>query len=142
MTDVAVPGVAYARMEWFAWLADCPDPYCDNAMMLVPGQAVYRCEGRGACGTEGPIMWPPDPIAIETVLSMRPAMRNRCWLPGETIEDLLVENAAHHCLPVEWEQVTERTVLAETIDGVVVAGLLAEALPAGPQRRILTPGRR
>jgi hypothetical protein len=40
-------------------------------------------------------LWPPDPAAIEQILSMRPDFTTRNWHPGESIPDLIAENLAH-----------------------------------------------
>jgi hypothetical protein len=141
VTGLAPPGMAYAEANQGRWIARCPRPWCDNAVQLWRGSHLMICTGdAGACGTVSPVVWPPDPVAIEAVLSMRPTVKWQSWLPGETVHDLLDENAVLGCLPPEWAELTERTVLAETVDGVVVAGLLAQALPAGREHPILTAG--
>jgi hypothetical protein len=137
MTDLALPGVAYAEVNWGIWLTRCPGRYCWNAMAVELGQALFVCLGPDSCGSEAPIVWPRDPQAIATLLRMRPDMRTQNWLPNETVQDLIVENAAHDCLPPEWTELTERTVISKEIDGVVVGGLLADALPPAAERLMI-----
>lgn len=133
MTDLAVPGLAYAEFNgvWGSWIVRCPAPWCWNAMLVDLGQPEYRCEGRGACGFEAAVRWPADPMAILTVLAMRPDPRTWNWLPGETVEDLITENVSHGVIPPEWREVDRPTVLTQSADGVVVGGRLLDALPAG-----------
>lgn len=137
MSGVALAGVAYAEVNWGIWLSRCPQRYCWNAMAVELGQAIFTCLGPGSCGTEAPIVWPPDPTAIAVLLRMRPDMRTQNWHPGETIQDLIVENAAHDVLPPEWTQLTERTLIACEDEGVVTAGLLADALPPAAERLMI-----
>jgi hypothetical protein len=138
MTDLAVPGMAYAFAEWGMWKACCPRPGCTNAMMLLRDQLTFSCLGPHSCGLEAPITWPADPDAIEAVLAMRPLPANQNWLPGETIEDLLVENAAHDCLDPDLLAlaVGPRAVLVRTVGQRVVGGLLHQQLEAARRREI------
>lgn len=137
MSDLALKGVAYAEANWGRWLAKCPRPYCTNAMGLEMRQDVFVCEGLGACGFVADVIWPPDPQAIEAILGMRPVARTQNWLPGETLEDLLTENAAHGCLSPELlDAPGERPVLLRTADQVAVDGLLHQQLEAAGRREI------
>jgi hypothetical protein len=137
MTDLAIPGMAYAFAEWGMWKARCPRPGCTSAMMLVPGQSMYACLGAHGCGIEAPLIWPADPQAIEAILAMRPLPANQNWLPGETLEDLIAENAAHDCLPPEWLALDEpRTLLLATAGQRVTGGLLHQQLEAAGRRGI------
>lgn len=136
MVDIALPGVAYAEVHRGMWIARCPQPYCDNAVALPLGAPMMRCHGdRDCCERESPVMWPRDPVAIATVLAARPVPKTRNWLPHETIHDLLDENAQHGLLPDAWQEIGG--VLAKTTEGVVVDGLLAEALPAASERLMI-----
>lgn len=85
---------------------------------------------------DSPITWPADPQAIETLLAMRPHPKLQNWAPGETLEELLSENAAHGCLPAEWLAVESRTLLLATAGGRAVGGLLNEQLEAAGRRQI------
>jgi hypothetical protein len=131
VTDIAPAGLAYAEVHRGIWIARCPRPYCDNAVALVLGTPFMVCAGdRDCCGLEAPVVWPNDPIAIAALLAMRPVPKTRNWLPHETIEDLIAENAQHDVLPPEWTE-SGRVIVARTADHVVTGGILGEVLPAG-----------
>ena len=130
-SGLAVPGVAYAEVHRGMWIARCPHPYCLTAVAVTLAAPLFVCWGdRDACGTEAPLLWPPDPLAIAALLAMRPIPATRNWLPHETIEDLIAENAAHGCLPTDWLE-SGRLVLARTAGNRVVDGVMAAILPAG-----------
>jgi hypothetical protein len=140
--EVAIAGVAYAEANWGRWVARCVRPWCTNAIALEPGQVEFLClGGPDACGYSTVVIWPPDPQAIEAILGMRPVRRTQNWLPGEHLEDLLAENAAHDCLPPEWKALTERTLILHEVEGVAVDGLLLDVLPAADPRRQLRAAR-
>ena len=137
MTDLAIPGMAYAFAEWGMWKAGCPRPGCTNAMALVRDQPMFSCLGPHSCGFEAPLIWPADPDAIESILAMRPLPANQNWLVGETLEDLIAENAGHGCLPPEWLSIDEpRTLLLATTEQRVTGGLLHQQLVAAGRREI------
>jgi hypothetical protein len=94
--DVAIPGVAYARAEWGRWIADCPAPYCRSALNLALHQTIYRC---WECETVAEVVWPTYAQDIERILMMRPDPTTRNWFPGESLHDLVWENAVHGILP-------------------------------------------
>lgn len=100
MTDLpAVAGVARAYANWGRWVADCPHPYCDSALGVALGEAVFRCR---ECDTAADLVWPANVWDIATVLAMRPHPKTRNWVPGETLEDLVLENLAHGVVPPAW----------------------------------------
>lgn len=137
--DLAIAGVAYAEANWGRWVARCPRPLCTNALALDPGQNLFVCTGLGGCGIEAPITWPADPQAIEAILWMRPVARTQNWSPGETLEDLLAENAAHGCLDPELVALASgpnRLPLLATRDGRAAGGLLHMQLEAAGRREI------
>ena len=137
MSDLAITGVAYAEANWGAWKARCPRPWCTNAIALEPGQVEFMCiGGPDACGYTTVVIWPADPQAIEAILAMRPVRRTQNWLPGETLEDLIAENAANGCIPDEWMALEERTLLLATADGRATGGLLHQQLEAAGRREI------
>lgn len=140
MFDLAIPGLAYAAANWGRWIARCPSGLCTNAMLVARGQTAFACEGPGSCGWTSPIAWPADPAAIELLLRRRPDVQTRSWEPGETLEDLLVENAAHGLLPPELDIDGPSVSVMQTIDGRIVGGLLLDALPDAAARRALTAG--
>lgn len=136
MTDLAPTDVAYVEANWSAWIARCPRPHCTNAMTLDRGQVLFVCAGDDSCGMTAPLIWPADPDVIEAILQMRPIARTRNWLPGETLEDLLAENAANGCLPPEWMALETRTLLLATAADRAVGGLLHQQLEAAGRREI------
>jgi hypothetical protein len=136
---VAIAGVAYAEANWGRWVARCVRPWCTNAIALELGQVEFLCiGGPDACGYSTVVVWPPDPQAIEAILGMRPVRRTQNWSVGETLEDLLAENAAHGCLPPEMLTAApgERPILLRTADQVAVGGLLHQQLEAAGRRQI------
>lgn len=138
MPDLSPAGVVYAEANHGRWIAKCPRPDCTNALALDPGQTAFACVAQDGCGQTADVVWPPDPDAIETLLMLRPVPGTRNWLPGETLEQLLEENAAHGLIPAEWYALSDAAggtlELLGTTDGVLTSGLLLEALPAGRPR--------
>lgn len=134
-TDLALEGVAYAEANWGRWIARCPEPWCTNAMQVDRGQRTYVCCGLGGCGVGVELVWPADPAAIELVLSMRPVPGTRNWLPGESLEDLLAENAVHGILPPGLPG-DRPTVVAAIADERLVGGLLLEQLTSAARPQI------
>lgn len=134
LTDLAIPGLAYAEANWGRWVVRCPSGLCTNAVQVVRWQQFFECVGVGACGWTSPIEWPPDPEGIETLLAMRPDPQNRSWLPGETLQDLLQENAVHDVLPARWME--QSGCILETHGERVTAGRLITALPEYRRREI------
>lgn len=89
-----------ARINWSRWIADCPA--CGSALAVQRGQHDFGAwtpdgfaSGCWDCGTRTVILWPADDLAagVERMLSMRPDPKTRNWTPGETLHDLMVENA-------------------------------------------------
>jgi hypothetical protein len=135
-SGLMLAGVAYAEANWGRWIARCPRPWCSNAMALEVGQQGFICGGWGGCGYAADVIWPPDPQAIEAILAMRPVPRTQNWQQGESLEDLLAENAAHDCLPPEWLALENRTLLLSTTEGRATGGLLHQQLVAAGRREI------
>jgi hypothetical protein len=139
-TAVAAPGTAYVEANWGAWKARCIRPDCTNAMQVDRGQAAVTCEGLDGCGATADLAWPADPDAIEVLLLMRPVPRTRNWLPGESLDDLMVENAEHDLIPPRWFGLSAAAggslPLLETLDDRVVGGLLHTELVAAGRREI------
>ena len=84
--------VVAARANWSRWIVDCL--LCRSALQMRPGSAVFRC---WECGLEAAVVWPDVEMqrGVERLLSMRPDPATRNWWPGETLVDLMVENAEH-----------------------------------------------
>jgi hypothetical protein len=93
--------VTYARANWGRWVADCPSPFCLSALQLQRYQPWFACL---ECDTAGEIVWPDRAEDVERILSMRPDPFTRNWSPGESLQDLYLENLDHGALPVPLEQ--------------------------------------
>ncbi len=119
----ALPGVAYAEVNHGRWLARCATPWCFNAMALTFLQDGFVCD---ECRLPMPVQWPADPLVITRLLALRPHPASRNWLPGETVEELLMENTAHGIIPPEWHELTGRTLMLSTVEDRVMGGLAAE----------------
>ncbi|HXI55313.1 MAG TPA: hypothetical protein VNO55_04610, partial [Polyangia bacterium] len=85
------PTALVARVNMGRWLGDCTcgqdapliDPEWSLAVCFTCSQ-VYRT-----------IVMPDQWQAIDAALMRRPFAINRNWTPGETLEELLQENADH-----------------------------------------------
>lgn len=118
--------VAYARVNWGRWVADCPRPGCTQAEHYGSDAATghvggltgraFHCGaerslcgcGRAApsgCGLVCRVEWPANIEAIEKLLAMRPAAQTRNWSPGEDLVDLLMENTEHGVTGLDAAQV-------------------------------------
>lgn len=99
---------ARARVNHGRWIADCPRPYCANAMRLTPGQAAFHCAGEGGCRMFAEIEWPAGADDIWQALIERPVPGTRNWYPaghteavrlglahGQSPADLRAETAEH-----------------------------------------------
>lgn len=130
----------YVRANWGRWLIDCSSRYCTSAMQVYPGQVLVTCLD---CGTTmGPLIWPADPAGVEALLSMRPDEKTRNWLPGETLQDLLMENVAHGILPPGLDLGASRPVeLLTTVDERIVGGVVALSLTSDFRRHQIEEGR-
>lgn len=92
--------VAYVSLG--TWVARCPRPWCVHADHYGPGPNTGRVGGLTKthfhclrCGLTCDAEWPPNAADIEFLLAQRPMYETRNWLPGETVDDLLVENVVH-----------------------------------------------
>ena len=88
----ALVGEAPARIELGRWIADCPAG-CNNAFLVSKEQPFFLCNNCGAGWVR--VVFPEDAREIETVLLARPWETARNWRPGETLEDLGMENRQH-----------------------------------------------
>lgn len=86
---------ARARVDHNRWIADCPD--CGGAEFVWrDGPSVMICQNclNGGIGHAWrAVEFPGDIAAIEAALLARPLPQNRHWSPGESVADLLAENA-------------------------------------------------
>ncbi len=103
ITETALAYVNHGR-----WVADCPRPFCGNAMALEANQPVFGCAGAGGCGMAAVISWPTDAQEIWDALMRRPVPGTRNWFPvghemaergglpmGQTPRELLEEQEEH-----------------------------------------------
>lgn len=118
--------VAYARVVWGRWVADCPRDGCTQAEHFgqdpgtghVGGLAgdAFRCGTEGVtcgcgrvpatgCGLVCRVVWPANIEAIEKLLMQRPVPQTRNWSPGEDLTGLLMENVTHGITGVEADQI-------------------------------------
>jgi hypothetical protein len=86
------------------WIWRCPcglggigDPPSGGGVAFVdqPFGWCPRCENVATDGRWRSLRFPPEREAIERALAVRPDPDTRNWSPGETIEQLLAENAEH-----------------------------------------------
>jgi hypothetical protein len=110
------------------WIAQCPQAWCVGADHYGPGPHTGRIGGLGSdrftcprCGRTTEAVWPPNVDDIMHVLGQRPMPETRNWRPGETVQDLIVENALHGIgvdqlastgMQLTGDRLTDRTALA------------------------------
>jgi hypothetical protein len=91
------------RVNHGIWIASCA---CGARGAPTPGGVVFldqpviwclRCQNGGTGRGWRSVTVPPDEERrrIEAILLCRPNVEDRNWEPGETIADLLAQNAAH-----------------------------------------------
>lgn len=133
MTDL-LPAGNHVYANWGRWVVGCSRPFCFSAMQVYPGQTWVAC---GDCGEMiADLLWPADPEGVETVLNLRPDVRTRNWFPGETLLDLLQENAAHGVLPPGADPDVKQ-VWGRTADDRISGGLIAQAITSDIRRHAL-----
>lgn len=141
MTAPARADVVYVEAYQGMWIARCGRPWCTNALALDRGQTRFECVALDGCGWFGEAIWPADPDAIEAILAVRPVPGTRNWLPGETLAQLLEENAVHGCIPDEWVELGRAQPgggleIMFALDERVVGGVLYQQLEAAGRREI------
>lgn len=75
------------------WVVDCPD--CAGAQLAARTDRRFMCNECANVTIQGkwrPVVWPQEESGIEQALASRPP-RNAHWRPGETVTDLIAENA-------------------------------------------------
>ncbi len=94
--DVAERGAVLAEVNHNRWIAPCPD--CPGAEFVWrDGPFVMLCLScfNGGIGHRWRRVTLPDDVgAIEAALLTRPLPDNRNWRAGETVDELLAQNAA------------------------------------------------
>lgn len=99
MSALVLPGTSLAYADFGRWVVMCGRPdRCSAAVgpdeglrSFMPG---FICP---ECGAPTQIVWPEPAMVqgVERLLMMRPHPKNRNWFPGETLIDLMQENALH-----------------------------------------------
>lgn len=104
------------RANWGRWIVECP--VCPSALLLQPDDSTFQCWD---CGAAGDTEWPEESMreGVERLLSMRPNEITRNWEPGETLHDLMKENAYHGLFSGLPEGIPGRTLLAVTDNRIV-----------------------
>lgn len=77
------------------WVVECA--YCPSAEAVSIGATTFVCRHE-LCPHYLEVQLcelPAEAVEIEKILVLRPDVQNRNWIPGETVEDLLVESHEH-----------------------------------------------
>lgn len=131
-------GVVHGFVNWGRWVARCGLCPAPAPATLQFGDRSFTCV---ECGTITSIIWPSEEMraGIVRLLKMRPTAINRNWLPGETLIELVKENAAHGL----YDNLAERGVEANPGDTLLVIDAdrirtdnLPALAPATPHREI------
>ena len=83
-----------AEVNYGSWIVRCP--YCPSAEYASETDPHFICTdcGNAANGFAWhPVTFPTAQPAIEAALTVREQKRQN-WLPGQTVADLIAENAA------------------------------------------------
>lgn len=102
--QVAADVEAHARLDHGRWVVDCPA--CPSAQLASFEDRRFfctDCHNAAAGGAWVPVRWPPanQLEAVEAELELRPADATRNWRPGESVDDVRAENAAHGIPPTK-----------------------------------------
>jgi hypothetical protein len=137
--------VAVAFVNAGRWVARCPlcgnveqAGRCDDGrpgglqpgrFTCTPGDPAAPLMGvilpRRGCGLQCAADWPADIADLERVLLARPIPATRNWTPGETLLELVAENAAHGIVPVSaLDGPPQDRWLLQLVDGELVTGAL------------------
>jgi hypothetical protein len=134
VNELVKPGVTVAYVNWGRWVAQCSwQIRCDAALELTGAENGFRCP---ECGGDNAIVWPSAEMVagIGRILLMRPHRKNQNWLPGETLQDLMQENAEHGILTMHAAALEPGPVY-----GIQDDRLIFDALPTLNPRRELVP---
>jgi hypothetical protein len=130
-----------ARANWGRWIADCPR--CGSALAVGRGEhrlgallhdetgaAVAWLEGCWDCGARTEVLWPDEDFvaAVERLLMLRPDPNTRSWEPGETLHDLMRDNADHGIFTEPALEAAPGTELMSVTDGAIIV----DNMPATP----------
>jgi hypothetical protein len=113
--------VAHAEVIGGKWRVRCPADGCSSSQYADPADRRFWCVE--CCMDQFSnrwvaVVWPEDPETIEAVLAARPFSRNRNWIYGETLDELVAENR-HHDLPDEHPEPGRAPTLADIAPGLV-----------------------
>lgn len=126
---------AVAFMYLGQWVARCPigcgntekRGTCDDGTTGGLDAGRFTCrESHGGCGLRCGVDWPADIGDLERTLLVRPRVF-RNWQPGETVLDLVKENAAHGLiLDAALEGIASggSGIALEIVDGQIIHGQL------------------
>lgn len=76
------------------WIVKCPFG-CGGAVYADPDDHRFLCDECWNAPVGGkwvPVVWPPDPPAVEALLKVRPHEHSWVFTPGETLKDLREQN--------------------------------------------------
>jgi hypothetical protein len=73
--STVVSELVYARVNHSRWLGDCGA--CGNAQYVSPTDARMACPECGYAWVT--VVWPADPVAVETSMLALPLVRDRNW---------------------------------------------------------------
>jgi hypothetical protein len=94
---VALDAKALAFVNAARWIVACPFDGCSSAQdasFLDQRYWCIDCANRAVGGQWITVVWPDNIAEIESTLELRPTGA-RHWLPGETMQDLIDQNAQH-----------------------------------------------
>lgn len=94
--NMPIHGNVRARIDSSRWIVDCP--FCGSAQDPSRREPLFWCVECGMRQNDGAaitVVFPPDADRIEQVLMQRHNFKHRNWNPGETLQDLMIENKAH-----------------------------------------------
>jgi hypothetical protein len=132
VNQLVQPGVSLAFANHSQWKAFCGHRHaCDGAAALQRFQPGFICQ---SCGRATDVIWPAAEMVqgVERLLMMRPNPKNRNWLPGEDLVDLMNENADHGVLLPYISDDTEGRLLSVASDKI-----LTDALPLAQRRELV-----
>ena len=87
---------AFAVVNAGRWLVPCPFPGCNGAQYASFADRRFHCVDCNSKAVDGrwvEIIWPQDHLAVEQWLQSRP-LENQHWNPGETNEDIAMQDTA------------------------------------------------
>lgn len=99
--------MSYAYLNQGRWVAHCDTDGCHGAERVWPGGQVRERQGHkfgisrqgvlhcSNCGKTSKVSFPEERKRIDRLMSRRPVPETRNWTPGEPVEVLEEENAAH-----------------------------------------------